>query len=100
MWPTQIDITDGILSGTGGNFSKLGAAWDLAEERVKSLNEFNDLMVWAIYCGLHKLAMETLKSGDTEIKINNINLKYVEYKFWESLKYQPNCIKKAYVNDL
>ena len=100
MWPTQIDITGGKLTDTGGNFAQLNAAWDLAEKRVTSLNEYNDLMVWAIFCGLHKLAKETLKSGGTEININKINLKYVEFKFWESLKHQPKCIKNVYINDL
>tara|TARA_A200000113_G_scaffold206639_1_gene203707 strand:+ start:284 stop:430 length:147 start_codon:yes stop_codon:yes gene_type:complete len=43
-------------------------------------------MVWAIFCGLHKLAIETLKSGGNEISIKNIDRRYVEYKFSESLK--------------
>jgi len=100
IWASKINITDGTLSEEGGYFPQLSAEWDLAEERVSSLNEFNELMVWAIFCGLHKLAIETLKSGGNEISIKNIDLPYVEHKFAESLKNYERALRNSYVNDL
>lgn len=100
IWASKINITDGTLSEEGGYFPQLSAEWDLAEKRVSSLNEFNELMVWAIFCGLHKLAIETLKSGGNEISIRNIDHRYVEHKFAESLKNYERALRNSYVNDL
>ncbi|CAM4419945.1 hypothetical protein [Pseudoalteromonas ostreae] len=100
IWASKINIADGTLSETGDYFPQLSSEWDLAQERVTSLNEFNDLMVWAIFCGLHKLAIETLKAGGTEIYIKNINRGYVEFKFSESLKNYEKRLRNSYINDI
>ena len=100
IWASKINVADGKLSKEGGYFPQLSFEWDLAEKRASSLNEFNELMVWAIFCGLHKLAIETLKSGGNEISIKKIDRRYVEYKFFESLKNSERALRNSYVNDL
>ncbi|MEL0633997.1 hypothetical protein V6237_14530 [Pseudoalteromonas carrageenovora] len=100
IWASKINITGGTLSENGGYFAQLSAEWDLAEERASSLNQFNELMVWAIFCGLHKLAIETLKLGGNEVSIKNVDRFYVQYKFAESLKNYERALKNSYVNDL
>ena len=103
-WPSEIDISDAHLQeGDGCYFPKLSRVWDQVENN--KLAPLQNLMVWAVFCGLHKMAMSTLKYGDaTSIKISEIDLIYVESKFSESLfspdgEYEEQ-MRLSYVNDI
>lgn len=103
-WPHEIDILDGELrGGSGGYFPTLSRVWDVAERDSKHLSEFHQTMVWAIFCGLHKMAVSDLRSGGRVIRKVHLDLVYVEHKFYESAlnggRYYKQ-VRKLYVNDL
>ncbi|WP_196159278.1 hypothetical protein [Reinekea sp. G2M2-21] len=105
LWQREIEISDGkILSGNGGTFPQLNIAWAQAEERATSLSEWHQLMVWAIFCGLHKLARESFARHEVHIGIQQIDKRYVQSKFRGNL-FSNGCgygrqMRRAYVNDL
>ena len=85
-WPVAIDISDGeLLEGDGGFFKVLSAHWDKIEDDHKESSEWCELMIWSIYAGYHKAAVEGLKNGKVEVSQSDIDLEYVDSKFNESL---------------
>jgi len=106
FWPCEIDISDGELIGDeGGYFPLFNKASDEADKRAESINDWHEVMSWAISCGLHKLACEKLKKNDkSPIIISEIDRIYVQSKFSESLFGEhsdwPKQIRRQYVNDL
>ncbi|MCG9024857.1 hypothetical protein LH462_01545 [Laribacter hongkongensis] len=106
FWPTVIDISDGQLQeGDKGYFPLLSKCWDIAESHADTWSEWHKLMVWAIFCGLHKTAINSFRLGAKKINKHKIDKSYVEYKFSESLFYiqqssYPRQMKRAYINDL
>jgi hypothetical protein len=103
-WPHEIDISDGELrEGSGGIFPTLSRVWDVAEKDSKHLSEFHQTMVWAIFCGLHKKAVNDLKAGGKVVRKVHLDLVYVEHKFSESAlnggRYYKQ-VRNLYVNDL
>jgi hypothetical protein len=87
FWPHKIYVGDGELQEEDGvYFPTLSDAWNKAEELENNLNEWHELMSWAIFCGAHKLACEALKLGGVEyIYIKDIDHNYVQTQFSESL---------------
>lgn len=105
LWPSEIEISDGELHpDNGGYFLQLSKVWDQAEERAESWNDWHQLMVWCIFCGLHKLARESLEKNEDSINIQNIDKRYVQRKFKENLFSKGSGygrqMRRAYVNDL
>ena len=106
FWPSTIDISDGeLLNDNSASFPTLSQVWDKAELSAGRWSEWHQLMVWAIFCGLRKLAMEELSKGSVAIKKNKIDVKYVEKKFSENLftnaqPCYPRQMRRAYKNDL
>ncbi|MCY9844505.1 hypothetical protein [Vibrio caribbeanicus] len=105
LWPREIEISDGELRpDNGGCFPQLSKVWDQAEARAESWSDWHQLMVWCIFCGLHKLARESLKRNVDSISIQNIDKRYVQGTFQENL-FSNGCsygrqMRRAYVNDL
>ena len=78
LWPRKIEISDGELrSDNGGFFPQLSKVWDQAEERAESWSDWHQLMVWCIFCGLHKLSRESLERNETSVSIQDIDKGYV-----------------------
>lgn len=105
LWPREIEISDGELrSDNGGYFPQLSKVWDQAEERAELWSDWHQLMVWCIFCGLHKLACESLEKKEVSISIQHIDKRYVQSKFKENLFSNGSGygqqMKRAYVNDL
>jgi hypothetical protein len=104
-WPIEIDISDGIdVDSDSGNFRILSNYWDKAEKDSETESEDIQLMIWAIFCGLHKLARIRFLDNEMRIKIDDIDLKYVSERFEESLFDNENNrfvdYRKGYINDL
>lgn len=104
-WPTEIDISDGIdVDSDNGNFRILSNFWDKAEKDSETESENIQLMIWATFCGLHKLARIRFQDNEMRINIDDIDLKYVSEKFEESLFDSENNrvvnYRKGYINDL
>lgn len=86
FWQTDIDISDGkILMGNGGFFKKLSKVWDEVELKTESESEFIQLMVWGIYCGYHKKAIENFEVGKMTVSLAELDIKYIKHRFEESL---------------
>lgn len=106
LWKSDISIVDGkLLESDGGFFPELNKAWDEAELRAESWSEWHQLMVWAIYCGLHKLARESLSIKKEAIKLGDVDIRYIEKRFSESLfsntiPTYPRQMRRAYKNDI
>ncbi len=85
-YPSEIDISDGkMVEKGGGNFKKLSELWDEAELKTEKESDFIKLMVWAIYCGYHKKAIDNFMNGKKTVSLNEIDVEYLKYKFEESL---------------
>jgi hypothetical protein len=105
FWPATIDISDGELrEGGGGYFPILSKACTNAEDYALSWSEWHQVMVWAIFCGLHKQAVQAFGTGQKIIHRDEMDKSYVEFKFSESIfaihPSYPRQIRRAYVNDL
>lgn len=87
FWPDEIDISDGkdVVQPDWRKFSTLSKYWDKAEKRTESESEFIKLMVWAIFCGLHRKAIEGFVNGQAKIRLEDLEPEYVKHKFEESL---------------
>jgi len=60
-WPNKIDISDVELTGNDGAYFKtLSETWSIIEDKTEPESEFIQLMVWAIFCGIHKKAKNIL----------------------------------------
>lgn len=105
LWPSSVFIEDGELrEGGGGYFPTLNEIWTDVECASENWSEWHQLMVWCIFCGYHKLACEGLVNLVNEVTFNNIDRRYVESRFTESL-FSPDTeyrrqMKRAYVNDI
>ena len=106
LWPSEISIEDGRdVAMDGGIFPSLNQHWSEIEIKTEHENEWTKLMVWAISCGLHKLACIKFSKGSKVIKVEDIDLPYVAYKFEEGLYLKENDssykdIRGQYKNDL
>ena len=106
FWPAEIAISDGQLrSDGGGYFPTLNAVWAKVEEAQSQINDWHDLMSWAMFCGFHKAACEHLKNGDlTPVKIAEVSRTYVESIICESLMSVypswPKQMRSQYRNNL
>ncbi len=86
FWPSIIKINDGkILTDSGGLFPTLSQLWDKAEIETEEFSENHKIMTWAIFNGLHKLAINEFAQGNSEILINAIDLNTVEKIYLESI---------------
>ncbi len=88
FWPSEIDISDGVLQAEGrASFPNLFEIWSKTEESQAQINEWHALMSWAVFCGFHRAASEHLSREDlSPVKFFEIDRKYVALKVYESLK--------------
>ena|SRR2546425_646711 len=105
FWPVQIEIADGELQpGGGGIFPALSRAWDFAEECAGSWSEWHQLMVWAIYCALHKRACQAAANSQITVLKSEIDRAYLEHKYSESLlsskSTYPRHMRRSYLREL
>lgn len=105
FWPTEIPIDDGeLLKGDGGYFPTLSKILRKTEESQNKINNWHQLMSWAIFCGFHKKAVTHLKNGNlSPVKFSELDQSYVESKVSESLRTVypswPRHMKAQYVNN-
>ena len=106
FWPSEIIISDGELrKGGGGFFPTLNRVWDEVEEVQSKINEWHNIMSWAMFCGFHKAACQRLQDGDlSPVKYSEIDRRYIESKMSENLKVvypsYPKYMRSQYVNDV
>lgn len=106
FWPREISILDGRLLGEGrGVFATLDATYERVELRQSRVNEWHEIMSYAIYCGFHKRAMEKMASGSASIvRFDDIDFEYVALKVNAHLSQVypswPRWMKRQFVNDI
>jgi len=106
VWPNTIDLLDAKLKNDGsGIIPSLVSAWESAEIATDEWSEWHQLMVWAIYSGLHKLGAQYIAEGKNKITISNIDLSLIERIFHDNLFTKtepayPADMKNNYVNDV
>ena len=85
-YPLKIDISDGknVVKG-GGNFKNLSESWNNAELKTENESDFIKLMVWGIFCGYHKKAIDNFMNGKKTVSLDELDMEYLKYKFEESL---------------
>ncbi|SDH81985.1 hypothetical protein [Winogradskyella thalassocola] len=85
-YPSEINISDGKnVVKVGGKFKKLSESWNEAELKTKKESDFIKLMVWGIFCGYHKKAIDNFMNGKKTVSLNELDMEYLKYKFEESL---------------
>jgi len=106
-WPTEIDISSGKPNGGGFLFPELSSEWNIIENGYAREGEWQGLITWGIFSGLHKLAQESYLNKKETISKLEIDKEYVEAKLSESLfadngeenlNYSKE-MKKQYQND-
>lgn len=87
-WPSQVSIEDGELKDNGGGFfPTLSKTWDRSELLQNEVNEWHSLMSWVIFCGFHRAACESLRSGSTNpVRYSDLNRQYMQGRLQESLQ--------------
>lgn len=85
-WPYKIDLNDAkLIEEINGLYSRnLSIAWDIAEQAAT--NEWESLMVWAIFQTLHKMATELFKRGKHDLFINAIVIPEVKTLYLKMLQ--------------
>ncbi len=84
-WPNEILISDAhLVDSDSGSFPTLSKLWDEVEYKTATLGIWTDLMVWAIFCGLHKLAIDRHQKQELKILTTDVDLEYVKRKFEEN----------------
>ncbi|WP_226645332.1 hypothetical protein [Microbulbifer variabilis] len=106
FWPREISISDGELIGEGrGTFPTLLSTWDRVEKLQDRVNEWHEIMSYAIFCGFHKQAIEKLTSGAMPVvTFDEIDFKYVGLKVIEHLSQVypswPKSMRHQFVHDI
>ncbi len=86
FWPSEVDIQDGKkVENNGGYFSTLSKIWDQAEIKTEGEPELIQLMIWSIFCGYHKKAVENYQKGIKNVFLTELDSDYIKSKFEESL---------------
>ncbi|MEX8194825.1 hypothetical protein [Comamonas guangdongensis] len=85
FWPSRIPISDGkLLTGRGGLFPQLNGLLDIAEDHAKTWSEAHQLMVWAVFCTLHKSAVTSFEAGQDWMAKSDLDMRYLRRKYEES----------------
>lgn len=86
VWPYSIDLSDAKLKSNGsGIIPSLISAWESAQVATKEWGEWHQLMVWAIYSGLHRLGIQYIAEGKNTINIIDIEPALFERIFHDNL---------------
>ncbi|EZH73419.1 hypothetical protein ATO12_15885 [Aquimarina atlantica] len=102
FWIPEIDISDGQSVGNnGGYFPALSKMWDQAEIKAVDEPELIHLMIWAIFCGYHKKAVENFQNEIKKVFLAELDQGYIKNRFEESLfdngSNDYNEVKKEYI---
>jgi len=105
FWPSWIPISDGkLMTGGGGLFPQLSGLLDVAEAHAEAWSEAHQLMVWAVFCALHKDAVTSFKAGQGWIAKSDLDMRYLRQKYEESLfangSHYPRQMLRAYRREL
>jgi hypothetical protein len=83
--------------------SNLAKAWERAEVLTKTWSVWHQVAVWSVGCALHRLVREEAAKGAHTVHKSEIDRKYAEFKFAESLltpnTWIPRHIRRAYRRD-
>jgi hypothetical protein len=86
FWPSRIAISDGkLVAGGGGLFPQLSGQLEVAQAHAQAWSEAHQLMVWALFCALHKDAVTSFKAGRGWIAKSDLDMRYLRQKYQESL---------------
>ncbi len=102
FWPDEIAISDGVGKKA---FPNLCEVWSASEEHQNEINDWHNIMSWAIFCGFDERARDKIKSDDlSPVKFSEIDLMYVESVFNHNLNVVypswPKQMRSQYVNDI
>jgi hypothetical protein len=101
FFPSELTVSIG--SNGKGSSNNLAKAWEFAEDSSSNASVWAQLAVWSVGCALFRLAEEAGSQGYRFAYKKNIDFKYVEFKFAESLltpnTWFPGEIKRAYQRD-
>lgn len=104
-WPDEIDISDGEnVNWEEGSFRTLSGYWCNIEKYCSDKSDAVQLIVWAVYCGFHRLATVCFMNGGGSVQKTELDLHYIALRFEQSLFDTNNCyseeLLKIYQNDL
>lgn len=101
FWPSEINIADAKLQGSGGLFPTLSRAWSYAEACAENWSEEHRFMVWALFCALHEKSLELAVDGKKILDKYSIDQSYLEQKYAESIlaSWVPRHIRRSYIRD-
>ena len=105
FWPSRIAISDGkLVAGGGGLFPQLSGQLEVAQAHAQAWSEAHQLMVWALFCALHKDAVTSFKAGRGGITKSDLDMRYLRQKYQESLfasgSHYPRQMLRAYRREL
>lgn len=85
-FPSEIDISDGkILENGAESFNTLFESWQDAESKAENDSNIMQLMVWNIFCTIHKKAIENFSKGKKTVSISELDMKYLKKRVEENL---------------
>lgn len=101
FWPSRIAISDGkLVAGGGGLFPQLSGQLEVSQAHAQAWSEAHQLMVWALFCALHKDAVTSFKAGRGWIAKSDLDMRYLRQKYQESLfasgSHYPRQMLRAY----
>jgi len=104
LFPSQLDVVPNKPNAPSKAHSpSLSKAWSSADDLSDRQSEWHCIAVWAVGCALHRAVQQAADSGSTVALKSDIDMRYVEHKFAQSLltpnTWFPRHIKRAYRRD-
>ncbi|QQN72180.1 hypothetical protein IYN88_00525 [Comamonas testosteroni] len=92
------------MAGGGGLFPQLSGQLEVSQAHAQAWSEAHQLMVWALFCALHKDAVTSFKAGRGWIAKSDLDMRYLRQKYQESLfasgSHYPRQMLRAYRREL
>jgi hypothetical protein len=104
LFPSQLEVAPNKPNAPSKAHSpSLSKAWSSADDLSDRQSEWHYIAVWAVGCALHRAVQQAADSGSTVALKSDIDMRYVEHKFAQSLltpnTWFPRHIKRAYRRD-
>lgn len=104
LFPTELIVSNPERAQeTTARSCNLAIAWEKAEDLTKDWSVWHQLAVWSVGCALHRLVQQEGAKGALSVNKHQLDRKYVEFKFAESLltsnNWFPRQVKRAYQRD-